>query len=76
MTLGFIEWVLFLGMVGLIWMMLDIFGDDQYTVDKWQGSGSLDHRNNRRRQPVQPSLTSEKQRVMVSLPVALIEPLR
>ena len=34
MTLGIIESVLFMGMVGLIWVMLDIFGDGHHADDK------------------------------------------
>jgi len=75
MTLGFIEWVLFLGMVGLIWMMLDLFGDDHYTDDTRQGNAWPDHQHGRH-QPVLPLPRSQGQQVMVFLPAALIERLR
>ena len=75
MTLGIIECVLFMWMVGLIWVMLDIFSDDHHADDKRQGSASPDHRD-RLHQSVLPSLALQKQRVMVFLPAALIERLR
>ena len=34
MTLGMIESVLFIGMVGLIWVMLDTLGGDRHAADK------------------------------------------
>lgn len=34
MTLGIIECVLFMGMVGLIWVMLDILGNNRHAADK------------------------------------------
>ena len=43
MTLGIIEGVLLMGMVGLIWVMLDIFAGDRHANDK-QDSASKDHR--------------------------------
>jgi len=43
MTLGMIEGVLLMGMVGLIWMMLDIFAGDHPADDKRQGSTSPSH---------------------------------
>jgi len=75
MTLGFIEWVLFLGMVGLIWMMLDLFGDDHYTDDTRQGNAWPDHQHGRYHL-LFPLPGSQEQQVMVFLPVALIERLR
>jgi hypothetical protein len=75
MTLGIIECVLFMWMVGLIWVMLDIFSDDHHADDKRQGSASPDHRD-RLHQSVLSSLALQKQRVMVFLPAALIERLR
>ena len=70
MTLGIIEGVLLMGMVGLIWMMLDISADD-----KRQEDASPDH-HDRMHQPLRPSPAFEKPAVMVSLPAALIERLR
>ena len=75
MTMGIFECVLFLGMVGLIWMMLDLFGDNHYTDDTRQESASPDPHNSRH-QPAQPSHASQGQQMMVFLPVALIERLR
>ena len=75
MTLGIIECVLCMWMVGLIWVMLDIFSDDHHADDKRQGSASPDHRD-KLHQSVLPSLAIQEQRVMVSLPAALIERLR
>jgi hypothetical protein len=43
MILGIIEWVSFLGMVGLIWVMLDIFSDDPHADDTRQGKASPDY---------------------------------
>ncbi|MDN5940822.1 MAG: hypothetical protein L0H94_02975 [Nitrospira sp.] len=43
MTLGIIEGVLLMGMVGLIWVMLDIFAGDRHANDK-QDSASKRHR--------------------------------
>ena len=43
MTLGMIEGVLLMGMVGLIWMMLDIFAGDHHADDKRQEDASPDH---------------------------------
>ena len=76
MTLGIIEGVLFLGMVGLIWVMLDIFAGNHHADDKRQASVSPDYHNNRIHQPVLPSSAMQKPEVIVSLPVALIERLR
>ena len=42
MTLGIIESGLFMGMVALIWVMLDTLGGDHYANDKRQGSASPD----------------------------------
>ena len=70
MTLGMIEGVLLMGMVGLIWMMLDISPDD-----KRQEDASPDH-HHRMHQPLRSSPALEKPEVMVSLPAALIERLR
>ena len=75
MTLGMIEGVLLMGMVGLIWMMLDISADDYHADDKRQEDASPDH-HDRMHQPVLPSLALQKPEVMVSLPAALIERLR
>ena len=70
MTLGVIEGVLLMGMVGLIWMMLDISADD-----KRQEDASPDH-HHRMHQPLRPSPVLQKPEVMVSLPAGLIERLR
>ena len=70
MTLGIIEGVLLMGMVGLIWMMLDISAGD-----KRQEDASPDH-HHRMHQPLRTSPILEKQGVMVSQPAALIERLR
>ena len=75
MTLGMIEGVLSMGMVGLIWMMLDIFAGDHHADDKRQEDASPDH-HDRMRQPLRLSLALQKPEVMVSLPAALIERLR
>ena len=75
MTLGVIEGVLLMGMVGLIWMMLDIFAGDYHADDKRQEDASMDH-HHRMHQPLRPSPSLEKPEVMVSLPAALIERLR
>ena len=75
MTLGMIEGVLLMGMVGLIWMMLDISAGDHHAEDKRQEDASPDH-HHRKHQPVRPSPALEKPEVMVSLPAALIERLR
>jgi hypothetical protein len=75
MTLGMIEGVLLMGMVGLIWMMLDISAADHHADDKRQEDASPDH-HHRMHQPVRPSPALEKPEVMVSLPAALIERLR
>ena len=44
MTLGIIEGVLLMGMVGLIWVMLDIFAGDHHANDKQPDSALEDHR--------------------------------
>ena len=75
MTLGMIEGVLLMGMVGLIWMMLDIFSGDHHADDKRQEDASPDH-HDRMHQPLRPSPALQKPEVMVSLPAALIERLR
>ena len=75
MTLGVIEGVLLMGMVGLIWIMLDIFVGDDHADDKRQEDASPDH-HHRIHQPLRPSPALEKPEVMVSLPAALIERLR
>ena len=75
MTLGMIEGVLLMGMVGLIWMMLDIFSGDHHVDDKRQENASPDH-HDRMHQPLRLSLALQKPEVMVSLPAALIERLR
>ena len=75
MTLGMIEGVLLMGMVGLIWMMLDISAGDHHADDKRQEDASPDH-HHRMHQPLRPSPALEKPEVMVSLPAALIERLR
>jgi hypothetical protein len=75
MTLGMIEGVLLMGMVGLIWMMLDISTSDDHTDDKRQEDASPDH-HHRIHQPLRPSPALQKPEVMVSLPAALIERLR
>jgi predicted DNA-binding protein len=75
MTLGMIEGVLLMGMVGLIWMMLDHFVDDHSAKDTGQEPGALDH-HDRMDQPGLPSPAQQKHEVLVSLPLALIERLR
>jgi hypothetical protein len=75
MTLGIIEGMLFLGMVGLIWVMLDIFAGNHHTDDKRQASVSPDYHTSMHR-PVLPSRASQEQQEIVSLPAALIDRLR
>ena len=75
MTLGVIEGVLLMGMMGLIWMMLDISTGDDHADDKRQEDASPDH-HHRMHQPLRSSPALEKPEVMVSLPAALIERLR
>lgn len=75
MTLGVIEGVLLMGMMGLIWMMLDISTGDDHADDKRQEDASPDH-HHRMHQPLRPSPALEKPEVMVSLPAALIGRLR
>ena len=75
MTVGIIAGVLLMGMVGLIWMMLDIFVGDDHADDKRQEEASPDH-HHRMHQPLRTSPALEKPEVMVSLPAALIERLR
>jgi hypothetical protein len=72
MTLGIIEGVLLMGMVGLIWMMLDISAGNHHADDKRQEDASLDH-HDRMHQPVRPSPAQQKHEVLVSLPATLIE---
>jgi hypothetical protein len=60
MILGIIEWVSFLGMVGLIWVMLDIFSDDPHADDTRQGKASPDYQPSRH-QPVLPLHGSQEQ---------------
>ena len=43
MTVGMIEGVALMGIVGLIWMMLDIFAGDHHADDKRQEDASPDH---------------------------------
>jgi hypothetical protein len=75
MTLEMIEGVLLMGMVGLIWMMLDIFSGDHHADDKRQENASLDHHYSVH-QSMLPPPALQKPAVMVSLPAALIERLR
>ena len=75
MTLGVIEGVLLMGIMGLIWTMLDIFVGDDHADDKRQEDASPDH-HHRMHQPLRPSPVLQKPEVMVSLPAALIERLR
>ena len=75
MTVGIIAGVLLMGMVGLIWVMLDIFVGDDHADDKRQEEASPDH-HHRMHQPLRPSPALQKPEVMVSLPAALIERLR
>ena len=75
MTLGIIEGVLLMGMVGLIWAMLDIFAGDHHADDKRQEAVSPDYHTSLHR-PVLPSRASQEQHVIVSLPAALIDRLR
>ena len=58
MTLGIIEGVLLMGMVGLIWMMLDIFAGDHHANDKQQDSASKNH-HYRTHLPVRPAPVSQ-----------------
>ena len=76
MTLGIIECVLFMGMVGLIWVMLDILGNNCHTADKRQSASSEYVKRNKMYQPMPPSPASQKQQITVSLPAGLIERLR
>ncbi|MEK6761147.1 MAG: hypothetical protein AABY96_00400 [Nitrospirota bacterium] len=75
MTLGMIEGVLLMGMMGLIWMMLDISAGDDHADDKRQEDASPDH-HYRMHQPLRSSPALEKPEVMVSLSAALIERLQ
>ena len=76
MTLGIIECVLFMGMVGLIWVMLDILGNNCHTADK-RHIASPDHlKINKMDQPIPQSPASRKQQINVFLPAALIDRLR
>ena len=43
MTLGIIQSVLLMGMVGLIWVMLDIFAGNHQADNKQHGSASSGH---------------------------------
>ena len=72
MTLGMIEGVLLMGMVGLTWMMLDISTGDHHAGDKRQADASPDH-HYRMHQPLRLSPALQKPEVMVFLPAALIE---
>ncbi|HSL02050.1 MAG TPA: hypothetical protein VK901_00750 [Nitrospiraceae bacterium] len=60
MTLGVIECVLLIGMVGLIWVMLDGFAGNHHADDKRQEAVSSDY-HNRMHQPVLPSPASQKE---------------
>ncbi|MEO8342039.1 MAG: hypothetical protein ABI604_20465 [Nitrospirota bacterium] len=75
MILGIIEWVSFLGMVALTWVMLDIFSDDHHAGDTRQGKASPDHQHDRNHL-LFPIPVSQEQQVMVCLPAALVERLR
>lgn len=75
MTLEIIEGVVFVGMVGLIWLMLDIFGGGDHADDKRQPSISQDYHTSMHR-PVLQSRASQEQQVIVFLPAALIDRLR
>ena len=75
MTLGIIEGVLLMGMVGLIWVMLDILAGDLHANDKQQGSMSPSYHHSLH-QPVLSGPASQEQQAMVFLPTALIERLR
>jgi hypothetical protein len=70
-----IEGVLLMGMVGLIWKMLDISAGDYHANDKRQEDASPDH-HHRMHQPLRSSPALAKPEVMVSQPAALIERLR
>jgi len=70
-----IEGVLLMGMVGLIWMMLDISAGDYHADDKRQEDASPDH-HHRMHQPLRPSPALEKPEVMVYQFAALIGRLR
>ena len=75
MTVGIIAGVLLMGMLGLIWRMLDITAGNHHVDDKRQENASPDY-HYRMHQPVLPSPVLQKPEVMVSLPAALIERLR
>jgi len=75
MTRVIIEGALCIAVVGLVWMMLDIFGDDRHTDDKQQGSLSPGYHNSLH-QPVLSFPASGEQHIIVVLPAALIERLR
>ena len=75
MILGITESLLFLGMMGLIWMMLDISAGNQYVDNTRQESASPDY-HYRIHRSMLPSPVLQKPDMMVSLPAALIERLR
>jgi hypothetical protein len=75
MTLVIVECVLCMGMVGLIWVMLDIFADNHHADDSRQECISPDY-HTRLHRSVLPSPASQEQHVMVFLPATLIERLR
>jgi hypothetical protein len=75
MTLGMIEGVLLMGMVGLIWTMLNIFVGEHHAVDEQHGDISPDQ-HHRMHQSMLPPPVLQKPDMMVSLPAALIERLR
>ena len=58
MTVGMIEGVALMGMVGLIWVMLDIFVGDDHADDKRQEDASPDH-HHRMHLPMRPAPVSQ-----------------
>lgn len=66
MTLGIIEGVLLMGMVGLIWVILDILAGDLHANDKQQGSMSPSYHHSLH-QPVLSAPASQEQHAMVFL---------
>jgi hypothetical protein len=58
MALWIIECGLLVGMIGLIWVMLDIFAGDHHTNDKQQDCALQDHSYSMRL-PVRPAPVSQ-----------------
>ena len=76
MTLGMIEGVLLMGMVGLIWTMLNIFVGDHHAVDERHGDISPDQHHRMHQSMLPPPVLQKPDMMMVSLPATLIERLR